>query len=48
VAGLVAASDFNFEVTPRVVGGPYRYGEAGAKHAVFPEPVVPAPEPARV
>jgi cytochrome c oxidase subunit 1 len=39
---------FNFEVTPRVVGGPYRYGEAGAKHAVFPEPVVPAPEPARV
>jgi cytochrome c oxidase subunit 1 len=37
---------FNFEVTPRVVGGPYRYGEPGAKHAVFPD--VPAPEPAHV
>ena len=24
--------------TPRVVGGPYRYGEPGAKHAIIPEP----------
>jgi cytochrome c oxidase subunit I len=38
---------FNFPVTPRVVGGPYRYGEPGAKHAVFPEeaPVITAREP---
>jgi cytochrome c oxidase subunit I len=29
---------FNFPTTPRVVGGPYRYGEPGAKHAIIPEP----------
>ena len=34
---------FNFPAQPRVVGGPYRYGEPGARHAVIPEP-----EPARV
>jgi cytochrome c oxidase subunit 1 len=34
---------YNFPVTPRVVGGPYRYGEPGAVHAIFPEP---AKEPA--
>ncbi|MGA0122194.1 MAG: cytochrome c oxidase subunit I, partial [Gaiellales bacterium] len=28
---------FNFPVTPRVVGGPYRFGEEGAKHAVIPD-----------
>ncbi len=31
---------FNFDIPPRVVGGPYRYGEPGAKHAIFPEPSV--------
>jgi cytochrome c oxidase subunit 1 len=36
---------FNFPVTPRVVGGPYRYGEPGAVHAIFPEPTR---EPAHV
>jgi cytochrome c oxidase subunit 1 len=39
---------FNFEVPPRVVGGPYRYGEPGAKHAIFPEETVPVHEPAHV
>ncbi len=34
---------FNFPVTPRVIGGPYRYGEEDAKHAIIPEP-----EPATV
>jgi cytochrome c oxidase subunit 1 len=29
---------FNFPVTPRVVGGPYRYGEEG-DHYVFPDQV---------
>ena len=33
---------------PRVVGGPYRYGEPGAKHAIFPEETVPVHEPAHV
>ncbi len=28
---------FNFPVTPRVIGGPYRFGEEGAKHAIIPE-----------
>jgi hypothetical protein len=28
---------FNFPTVPRVVGGPYRFGEEGAKHAVFPD-----------
>jgi cytochrome c oxidase subunit 1 len=28
---------FNFPVTPRVIGGPYRFGEEGARHAVIPE-----------
>jgi cytochrome c oxidase subunit 1 len=28
---------FNFPSTPRVVGGPYRYGEEGVKHAIFPD-----------
>ena len=28
---------FNFPATPRVIGGPYRYGEEGAKHAIVPE-----------
>jgi cytochrome c oxidase subunit 1 len=31
---------FNFDIPPRVVGGPYRYGEPGAVHAIFPEPTV--------
>jgi len=39
---------FNFEVTPRVIGGPYRYGEPGAKHAVFPELPAHEREPAHV
>jgi cytochrome c oxidase subunit 1 len=40
---------FNFEIPPRVVGGPYRYGEPGAKHAIFPEePATTKPEPAVV
>ena len=26
---------FNFAETPRVVGGPYQYGEPGAKHAIM-------------
>ncbi len=29
---------FNFPATPRVIGGPYRYGEEGARHAIVPEP----------
>jgi cytochrome c oxidase subunit 1 len=38
---------FNFDVTPRVVGSPYRYGEPGARHAIIPESpaMVPAPQP---
>ncbi len=28
----------NFPRTPRVVGGPYRFGEPGAQHAIIPEP----------
>ncbi len=28
---------FNFPTTPRVIGGPYRYGEEGARHAIIPE-----------
>jgi cytochrome c oxidase subunit 1 len=28
-------STFNFETTPQVVGGPYQYGVAGARHAVI-------------
>jgi cytochrome c oxidase subunit 1 len=40
---------FNFDIPPRVVGGPYRYGEPGAKHAIFPEePATTKPEPATV
>jgi cytochrome c oxidase subunit I len=33
----------NFSTQPRVVGGPYRFGEPGAVHAIIPEP-----EPATV
>ena len=29
---------FNFDGAPRVVGGPYNYGQPGAKHVVFDEP----------
>ncbi len=29
---------FNFDVPPRIVGGPYGYGIEGARHAMFPEP----------
>jgi cytochrome c oxidase subunit 1 len=29
---------FNFPTQPRVVGGPYRFGEPGAVHAIIPEP----------
>jgi cytochrome c oxidase subunit 1 len=29
---------FNFPSRPRVVGGPYNYGQPGARHAVFDEP----------
>jgi cytochrome c oxidase subunit 1 len=29
---------FNFPAVPRVVGGPYSYGDDGAKHFVIPEP----------
>jgi cytochrome c oxidase subunit I len=40
---------FNFEIPPRIVGGPYRYGEPGAVHAIFPEPETATPkEPAHV
>ena len=28
---------FNFDGAPRVVGGPYNYGQPGAKHVVFDE-----------
>ncbi|MFM8612144.1 MAG: cbb3-type cytochrome c oxidase subunit I [Actinomycetota bacterium] len=28
---------FNFPVTPRVIGGPYRFGEEGARHAIIPD-----------
>jgi cytochrome c oxidase subunit 1 len=28
---------FNFPTQPRVIGGPYRYGEPGAQHAIIPE-----------
>jgi cytochrome c oxidase subunit 1 len=38
----------NFDFPPRVVGGPYRYGEPGARHAIFPEAPVVIREPARV
>ena len=34
---------FNFDSQPRIVGGPYNYGQPGARHAVFDEP---APVPA--
>ena len=33
---------FNFEGAPRVVGGPYNYGQPGAKHVVFDEIPQPA------
>jgi cytochrome c oxidase subunit 1 len=26
---------FNFDRQPRIVGGPYNYGQPGARHAVF-------------
>jgi cytochrome c oxidase subunit 1 len=29
---------FNFDGHPRIVGGPYNYGQPGARHAVFDEP----------
>ena len=29
---------FNFPSRPRIVGGPYNYGQPGARHAVFDEP----------
>ena len=29
---------FNFDGAPRVVGGPYNYGQPGAKHVVFDKP----------
>jgi cytochrome c oxidase subunit 1 len=32
---------FNFDSPPRIVGGPYNYGQPGARHAVF-EDRVPA------
>ncbi len=35
---------FNFPTTPRVVGGPYRYGEPGAQHAIFPDADVETPD----
>ena len=34
---------FNFDSQPRIVGGPYNYGQPGARHAVFDET---APQPA--
>ncbi len=33
---------FNFDGAPRVVGGPYNYGQPGAKHVVFDEAPVAA------
>ena len=33
---------FNFDGAPRVVGGPYNYGQPGAKHVVFEEAPVTA------
>jgi cytochrome c oxidase subunit I len=35
---------FNFDSQPRIVGGPYNYGQPGARHAVFDEsaPSTPA------
>jgi cytochrome c oxidase subunit 1 len=32
---------FNFDSQPRIVGGPYNYGQPGARHAIFDE--APAP-----
>jgi cytochrome c oxidase subunit 1 len=26
---------FNFDSQPRIVGGPYNYGQPGARHALF-------------
>ena len=34
---------FNFDAPPRVVGGPYNYGQPGARHVVFDETTAPAP-----
>jgi cytochrome c oxidase subunit 1 len=34
---------FNFESQPRIVGGPYNYGQPGARHAVFDELPAAAP-----
>jgi cytochrome c oxidase subunit 1 len=33
---------FNFDSQPRIVGGPYNYGQPGARHAVFDEPATAA------
>ena len=33
---------FNFDGAPRVVGGPYNYGQPGARHVVFDEAPVTA------
>ena len=34
---------FNFDSQPRIVGGPYNYGQPGARHAVFDEAPTSAP-----
>jgi cytochrome c oxidase subunit I len=34
---------FNFDAPPRVVGGPYNYGQPGARHVVFDDTAAPAP-----
>ena len=33
---------FNFDSQPRIVGGPYNYGQPGARHAVFDKTATPA------
>jgi cytochrome c oxidase subunit I len=33
---------FNFDSQPRIVGGPYNYGQPGARHAVFDQTPAPA------
>ena len=34
---------FNFDSQPRIVGGPYNYGQPGARHAVFDKTATPTP-----
>jgi cytochrome c oxidase subunit I len=36
---------FNFDSQPRIVGGPYNYGQPGARHAVFDKTATSTPAP---